>query len=160
MVGRKNRKKLSFAENPHFVHLMIVPHQVIKRWGEIDNPDFLCPTLEVASVCCTGVIATGRTISRSLGAGRVRVGTPNLIMEIDPNFNQRIRSRSTLSSWSLEKFSHGRLKIENVENKQRKRKCTRLCGRKEYGGGGLTIINVRRVWHICIMQFSITNAKA
>ena len=98
MVGRKNRKKLSFAKTPNFVHLMMCPSSSHLRSGKIDNPDFLCPTLEVASVCCTGVIgATGRTISRSLGAGRVRVGTPNLIMEIDPNFNQRIRSRSTLT---------------------------------------------------------------
>ena len=36
-----------------------------------------------------------RTISRSLGPGRVGP-TPNLIMEIGPNFNQQIRSRSVL----------------------------------------------------------------
>ena len=37
-----------------------------------------------------------RTISRSRGAGWVEP-TPNLIMEIGPNFNQQIRSRSALS---------------------------------------------------------------
>ena len=50
MVGRKNRKKLSFAKTPNFVHLMMCPSSSHLRSGKIDNPDFLCPTLEVALV--------------------------------------------------------------------------------------------------------------
>ena len=163
MVGRKNRKKPS-AQNPHFVHLMMCASSSHLRSGKIDNPDFLCPTLEVALV---GVLHRSDRCHRADDL-QEPWGRAGQSWHAQFNNGNRPKFQSTdpvainadFSSWSLEKFSHGRLKIENVENKQRKRKCTRLCGRKEYGGGGLTIINVRRVWHICIMQFSITNAKA
>ena len=118
-----NRSSLLLCETSSTMEVVVVLHVddfwfnttiVTSIFCRVKNLEKLLPPLEVGGVCVALVwLPLGGPDDPQEPWGRVGSrSTPNLIMEIGPNFNQRIRSRSALTflhalktifSWKLYK---------------------------------------------------------